>query len=102
MSRTVRHFNASCPDCGRWRCVCGAADQPQDGDDDSHPLDGVDYGPIPGGLMDGILRELGTVLLPMDAPPPVRTGPPPAPIRERMAKLREEIAEHLGKSSRRG
>lgn len=75
---TVRHFNASCPDCNRWRCVCLDAEAA-----DILP---EEYPPA---------RE--TVQVPGPSSPgpgwPVRTGPPPTYVRTRLAELRDEFAK---------
>lgn len=71
MSRPVRRFNASCPDCGRWRCACH---------DDGEAAPAV-----------RVVHEDLRPWIPED----VRACPPPAHIRARLAELRESFARRV-------
>lgn len=81
----VRRFNASCPDCGRWRCHCG----------DGCPDCGSFASPCDCDQREQ--RDAYYSALPVrTAPAPaaaVRTGPPPAAVRARLAELRAEFAK---------
>jgi len=84
---TVRRFNASCPDCGRWRCVCDAG-CPDCGEweqpcacirrDSAEAYDNA--------MAQGEWRRI-------EAQEAVRVGPPSPVIRARLAALRAEFAE---------